>query len=174
MNQNALESRDWRPLAAALVSVTLWSSAFVGIRAATRTIPPGALALGRLTIGSVLLGLLLWRRGALRPTRRDFCLLLIAGLLWFGFYNVALNTSERVVDAGTVAMVVNIAPLIIMALAALFLRERLTSGLLAGGAVAFAGVIVIGLATMSGPMHWRAARRAVSPPPRTSCRRSRS
>lgn len=150
MNQNALESRNWRPFAAALVSVTLWSSAFVGIRAATRTIPPGALALGRLMIGSVLLGLLLWRRGVMRPTRREVGLLLIAGLLWFGLYNVVLNTSERVVDAGTAAMVVNIAPLMIMALAALFLRERLTPGLLAGGAVAFAGVIVIGLATMSG------------------------
>ncbi|HSD31979.1 MAG TPA: DMT family transporter [Gemmatimonadales bacterium] len=150
MSQNTLDSRDWRPLAAALVSVTLWSSAFVGIRAATRTISPGALALGRLTIGSVLLGLLLWRRGVLRPTRRESGLLLVAGLLWFGLYNVALNTSERVVDAGTAAMVVNIAPLMIMALAALFLRERLTAGLLAGGAVAFAGVIIIGLATMSG------------------------
>jgi drug/metabolite transporter (DMT)-like permease len=150
MNQNALESRDWRPLAAALVSVTLWSSAYVGIRAATRTIPPGALALGRLTIGSVLLGLLLWRRGARRPSRRELGLLLVAGLLWFGLYNVALNTAERVVDAGTAAMVVNIAPLMIMALAALFLGERLTTGLLTGGAVAFAGVIVIGLATMSG------------------------
>jgi drug/metabolite transporter (DMT)-like permease len=98
----------------------------------------------------VLLGLLLWRRGGLRPTRREIGLLLVAGLLWFGLYNVALNTSERVVDAGTAAMVVNIAPLMIMALAALFLRERLTAGLLAGGAVAFAGVIIIGLATMSG------------------------
>ena len=97
----------------------------------------------------MLLGLLLWRRGTLRPTRRETGLLVVAGLLWFGLYNVALNTAERVVDAGTAAMVVNIAPLMIMALAALFLRERLTSGLLAGGAVAFAGVIVIGLATMS-------------------------
>ncbi len=142
--------RDWRPLAAALVSVILWSSAFVGIRAATRTIPPGALALGRLLIGSSLLGILLIRRGAVRPTRRDVGLLVIAGLLWFGLYNVALNTAERIVDAGTAAMVVNIAPLLIMALAALFLHERLSRGLLLGGAVAFAGVVLIGLATRSG------------------------
>ena len=150
MTQNAFESREWRPLVAALVSVCLWSSAFVGIRAATRTISPGSLALGRLLIGSVLLGALLLRRRAIRPTRRDLGLLGVAGLLWFGLYNVALNTAERAVDAGTAAMVVNIAPLMIMALAAIFLRERLTSGLLTGGAVAFAGVIVIGLATRSG------------------------
>jgi len=150
MTQDALESRDRRSLAAALVSICLWSSAFVGIRAATRTISPGALALGRLVIGSVLLGALLLRRGAVRPTRRDLGLLGIAGLLWFGLYNVALNTAEQVVDAGTAAMVINIAPLMIMALAAVFLRERLTSGLLVGGAVAFAGVIIMGLATTSG------------------------
>lgn len=152
--ENTSESRDWRPLAAALVSICLWSSAYVGIRAATRTIAPGALALGRLLIGSALLGALLARRGAIRPTRREVGLLCLAGLLWFGLYNVALNTAERAVDAGTAAMVVNIAPLLIMALAALFLKERLTSGLLIGGAVAFLGVICIGLATRSGNAPW--------------------
>src|SRR5262245_8853538 len=150
MAQNAQQSRDWRPLAAALLSICLWSSAFIGIRVATRTIAPGALALGRLIIGSILLGILLLRRGALPITRRDLGLLFIAGLLWFGLYNVALNTAERVVDAGTAAMVINIAPLIVMALAATFLGERLTSGLVLGGAVAFLGVVVIGLATRSG------------------------
>ena len=152
--ENTSESSDWRPLAAALVSICLWSSAYVGIRAATRTIAPGALALGRLTIGSVLLGTLLARRGAIRPTRRELALLCLAGFLWFGLYNVALNSAERAVDAGTAAMVVNIAPLMIMALAALFLKERLTRGLLIGGAVAYLGVICIGLATRSGNAPW--------------------
>jgi drug/metabolite transporter (DMT)-like permease len=152
--ENTSESSDWRPLGAALVSICLWSSAFVGIRAATRTIAPGALALGRLTIGSVLLGLFLARRGALRPSRRELVLLCLAGFLWFGLYNVALNTAERALDAGTAAMVVNIAPLMIMALAALFLKEHLTRGLIIGGAMAFLGVICIGLATRSGNAPW--------------------
>jgi drug/metabolite transporter (DMT)-like permease len=145
-----MRSRDWRPLAAALVSVCLWSSAFVGIRAAGRTISPGGLALGRLLIGSVLLGALLLRRGTVRPSRRDLALLLVAGVLWFGLYNVALNTAERAVDAGTAAMVINIGPLAVLALAAMFLGERVTPALVGGGAVAFAGVVVIGLATASG------------------------
>ena len=143
-------ARDWRALGAALISVCLWSSAFVGIRATADALAPGALALGRLLIGSLLLGVLLLSRGAVRPTRREIALLCLAGLLWFGLYNVTLNTAEHAVDAGTAAMVVNIAPLMIMALAAMFLRERLTPGLLLGAAVAFAGVIVIGLATASG------------------------
>ena len=142
-------SRDWRPLVAALVSVCLWSSAFVGIRAASRSISPGALALGRLLIGTLLLGALLLRRGAVRPSRRDVALLLLAGVLWFGLYNVALNTAERTIDAGTAAMVINIAPLVVLALAAVFLGERVPPALVAGGVVAFAGVLLIGLTTTS-------------------------
>ena len=55
--ENTSESSDWRPLAAALVSICLWSSAYVGIRAATRTIAPGALALGRGIRFAIIAGL---------------------------------------------------------------------------------------------------------------------
>src|SRR5213083_1667472 len=121
------------PLLAALVSVVLWAAAFVGIRAAGRSFSPGALALGRLTIGSVLLGGLVLSRPILRPTKRELGLLVLAGLLWFGVYNLVLNDAERRVDAGTAAMLVLIAPIFIIALAAAFLQERTTPNLLLGG-----------------------------------------
>jgi len=137
------------PLLAALVSVVLWAAAFVGIRAAGRSFSPGPLALGRLVIGSALLGAVVLSRPTIRPTRRELALLVLAGLLWFGVYQVALNEAERSVDAGTAAMLVLIAPIFIVALAAVFLKERTTPNLLLGGALAFAGVVVIGLATSS-------------------------
>lgn len=143
-------TQDWLALAAALVSVVLWASAFIGIRAAGRDFSPGALALGRLLLGSIVLGALVWSGRWVKPTRRQLAIVTFAGLIWFGLYNVVLNEAEQRVDAGTAAMLVNIGPILIVILAALFLRERLTRGLLAGGAVAFAGVIVIGLATTSG------------------------
>ena len=43
--------------AAALLTVTLWASAFVGIRSAGHHLSPGALALGRLLVGSAALGM---------------------------------------------------------------------------------------------------------------------
>ncbi|MGH7525046.1 MAG: DMT family transporter [Gemmatimonadales bacterium] len=138
---------DWRPQAAALISICLWASAFVGIRAVTREIDPGALALGRLTIGTVVLGVLMLGRGIVRPTLREGALLVLTGVLWFGIYNVALNTAERTLDAGTAAMITNLAPILVMVLAWIFLRERLTTALIAGGLIAFAGIIVIGLST---------------------------
>ncbi len=135
---------------AALVSVVLWAAAFVGIRAAGRSFSPGALALGRLALGSALLGALVLSRPTVRPTRRELALLVLAGVLWFGVYQVLLNEAERRVDAGTAAMLVLIAPIFIVALAAVFLQERTTPNLLLGGALAFGGVVVIGLATSSG------------------------
>lgn len=150
MNSRPDSSSTYLPLIAALVAVVLWASAFVGIRAAGRSFSPGALALGRLTIGTVLLGVPTWSRPVVRLSRRDFGLLVIAGLLWFGVYNVVLNDAERRVDAGTAAMLVLIAPIFIIGLAAAFLKERATPNLLLGGALAFAGVIVIGVATSTG------------------------
>jgi drug/metabolite transporter (DMT)-like permease len=137
------------PLLAALVSVVLWAAAFVGIRAAGRSFSPGPLALGRLAIGSVLLGAVVLSRPMVRPTRRELALLVLAGLLWFGVYLLVLNKAEHMVDAGTASMLVLIAPIFIVALAAVFLKERTTPNLLLGGALAFAGVVVIGLATSS-------------------------
>jgi len=133
-----------------LVAVVLWAAAFVGIRAAGRSFSPGALALGRLTLGSLLLGTLTFSRSVVRPTRRELLLLIVAGLLWFGVYNVMLNDAERRVDAGTASMLVLIAPIFIVALAAAFLKERTTPFLLVGGSIAFAGVLVIGFATTTG------------------------
>jgi drug/metabolite transporter (DMT)-like permease len=47
-------------------------------------------------------------------------------------------------------MLIMIAPLLVIALAAVFLAERATPNLLVGGALALAGVVVIGVSTSSG------------------------
>ena len=139
-------------LGAALVTVTLWASAFVGIRDAGQHFSPGALALGRLSIASLALGLIvLWRREPL-PSRRDLGVIAFVGVFWFGLYNIALNEAERRVDAGTAAMLVNVGPILIAVLAGLILREGFPPRLIAGMAIAFAGVIVIGSATSDGSL----------------------
>jgi drug/metabolite transporter (DMT)-like permease len=134
-------------LVAALVTVLLWASAFVGIRAAGEDLSPGALSLGRLAIGSVLLGALALSRGGRWPGRPELPLLFTCGVLWFGLYNPVLNEAEQRVDAGTAAMLVNVGPVLIAVLAGLLLGEGFPRTLLVGVSVAFAGAIVIGLAT---------------------------
>lgn len=139
-------------LAAAGVTVVLWASAFVSIRSAGAAYSPGALALGRLLAGALVLGAVLLIRREGVPPRAAWPGILVSGLLWFGAYMVALNWGEQEVDAGTAAMVVNIGPILIALLGARFLRESLPPRLIAGMVVSFAGAVAVGL-SMSGEGH---------------------
>jgi drug/metabolite transporter (DMT)-like permease len=140
-------------IAAVGVMVCLWASAFVAIRFADRELAPGALALGRLLVGSAALGALVVARRPPLPGRRQLAGIVVCGILWFGIYNVALNAAERRVDAGTAAMLVNIGPILIAILAGSILHEGFPPRLLAGCIVSFAGAVVIGLATSRHGLH---------------------
>jgi drug/metabolite transporter (DMT)-like permease len=124
----------------------LWSSAFVAIRHLGHDVTPGALSLGRLLVAALVLSVLLARSRRSRATRQELVLLLVCGVTWFGVYNIALNDSERRIDAATAAMLVQVGPIVVALLAAVFLGERLTGWLVAGIGVAFGGVVLIGTA----------------------------
>jgi drug/metabolite transporter (DMT)-like permease len=144
----AAESRpDFLAMGAALVSVVLWGSGFVGIRAAGHTFSPGGIALGRLLVSTAVLGVvaILYRQAL--PARRDLFGIAIYGLLWLGIYSVALNAAERLVDAGTAAMLVATGPILIALLGGLFLGEGFPLSLFVGCGIALAGSVLIGFAT---------------------------
>jgi drug/metabolite transporter (DMT)-like permease len=143
-------TRTWLPAAAAAFTLFCWASAFVAIRHLGHSVTPGALTISRLSVAAVVLGVLVFRRTPSWPARRDWPLLLACGVTWFGVYNLALNEAERRIDAGTAAMLIQVGPLLIALLAALFLGERLTAYVLVGIAVAFCGVAVISLANGEG------------------------
>jgi drug/metabolite transporter (DMT)-like permease len=138
---------------AALIAVTLWASAFVAIRDAGRALSPGSLALGRLLVSVTVLSVAaaIWREPF--PKRRDLLGIAAFGVLFLGVYSVSLNAAERHVDAGTAAMLINTGPLLIAILAGVILREGFPRRLLTGCAVAFAGCVLIGLATSRSGSH---------------------
>ncbi|PRB06910.1 DMT family transporter [Microbacterium sp. MYb64] len=139
-------------LIAAVVTVVLWASAFIGIRGAGPHFDPGALALLRMAVGTVALTALALKRGIRLPARRLWLLVVVWGVGWFCIYNLALNAAEHTLDAGTAAMVVNLAPLMVVVFSGLFLREGFPKPLLIGAPIAFGGVVLIGLnsSTKSG------------------------
>ena len=138
------------PLVAVAITLVLWSSAFVAIRHLGGTFSPGAMSLGRLVVGSVALGVVFLLREWKPPTRREWPSLVIIGVLWFGVYNVALNAGELRVDAGTAAMLIQLSPVLVAVLAAVFLGEKATPALGIGLLVAFSGVVLIATSTSDG------------------------
>jgi drug/metabolite transporter (DMT)-like permease len=112
-----------------------------------RGLSPGALALGRLLVASVALGAFALARREGLPSRRDLPGIALCGVLWFALYSVVLNDAERSVDAGTAAMLVNVGPILIAVLAGVVLGEGFPRGLVAGCTIAFAGAVIICIAT---------------------------
>ena len=129
------------------MTVTLWGSAFVSIRDAGKTFSPGSLALGRLLVSLVVLGVAAWIWREPLPERSDLLRIAAFGVLFLGVYSVTLNAAERRVDAGTAAMLINIGPVLIAILAGIFLKEGFPRWLFAGCGVAFSGCVLIGLAS---------------------------
>lgn len=143
-------------VAAMVVTVVLWASAFVGIRAIGPHFSPGSLTLGRLAIAAVVLSLLVLPqmvKTRLLPKGREWWPILACGVMWFGGYNVALNAAEHVLDAGTSALLINVNPILVAIMAGIFLKEGFPRWLIIGSLVAFAGVALIafGSAQSSAP-----------------------
>ena len=130
------------------VTVVLWASAFVGIRAIGPYFSPGSLTLGRLVVAAVVLSFLVLpqlRKSRTMPRGREWLPIAAYGVMWFGGYNVALNAAEHILDAGTSALLINVNPILVAVMAGLFLKEGFPRWLLIGSTVAFAGVALIAL-----------------------------
>lgn len=137
-------------MVAVATSVVLWSSAFVAIRFVARQLGPGELALARLAVGSLALGVAMLVRRERIPRGRAAGFAVLSGLLWFGVYNVALNAAEQRIDAGTSALLVNTGPIFLALLAGWALGEGYPRALMGGCAVSFAGVALIAVGVSGG------------------------
>jgi drug/metabolite transporter (DMT)-like permease len=138
-------------LVAIAVTVVAWASAFIVIRGTAPYFTGGAVALGRLVVGTVLLGIVvLLNRRWVWPSRREWIYIVVFGVAWFAGYNVALNIAEHTIDAGTTSMLVNIGPILIALGAGIFLREGIPKWLAIGAGVAFVGAVVIWIGSTGG------------------------
>ena len=147
-------TRERLLIAAALtVTVLLWASAFVVIRSVGRHLSPGPLALTRLAVGSLALGLAMLLRRQRFPARAAISGSALSGVLWFAAYTLALNAAERWVDPGTSSLLVNTGPIFIALLAGRFLNEGFPRPLLSGCAVAFVGAALIAIGVSGHGSH---------------------
>jgi drug/metabolite transporter (DMT)-like permease len=136
-----------RTAAAVVLAVVLWGSAFIAIRVVGHSLSPAPMALLRLGVAAAALTVLALLKGAarVRLSRTSFLLVGAYAVLWLAGYTVALNAGERYVDAGTAALLVNLAPLLVAFAAGRFLGEGFSRPLVTGSLVALAGTAVIAM-----------------------------
>ena len=138
-------SPDRLAVFAAVVTVLLWASAFVVIRYCGAEFSPGAMAFIRLSVGTIALVAVAAIFRPPLPRGRGLALVIGYGLLWFAAYTIVLNWAEQHLDAGTAALLVNFAPILVAVFAGLFLNEGFPRPLVVGIVIAFAGVVLIAL-----------------------------
>jgi drug/metabolite transporter (DMT)-like permease len=133
----------YRALAAAVTTVILWACAFAVIRAVGEVLSPGSMAFARLLVGTISLALVALRYRRPLPRGRALGFVLGYGVLWFAGYTVVLNWAERHLDAGTAALLVNVAPILVAVVAGIVFRDGFPRPVVIGMLVAFTGVVVI-------------------------------
>jgi len=130
-----------------LVLVTLiWGNSFIAIKHAVQFLAPVELTILRFIPVALIFGVLLLttRRVAFwQMVRRDWLGLVLLGLSGAVAYNLALNTGESRVPAGTASLIISLNPAFTFLLSAVFLKERPTIKKAMGLAIAFLGLYVI-------------------------------
>ncbi len=142
-----IKSFDGRVFAAHALTITLWASAFVGIRVGLEAYTPEQLSLLRFLVGSALLAVVALIKRMPLPEGKDLPAIFVLGGLGFAAYHTALNYGERVVSAGNASLFVSTTPIFAALLSLICFRERLGLWKWIGSAVGFAGVGVISFAT---------------------------
>lgn len=137
-------------LIALLVTLTLWASAFAGIRAGLRDYSASHLALLRFLAASATMAVYALLGAVRLPRRRDLPLMLLMGFVSVAFYHVSLNHGEKTVTAGAASMLIASTPVWAALLARFFFRDRLRTWGWVGIAVSFVGVVLIALGEEGG------------------------
>lgn len=144
------ERLEPKTLAAVIVALLLWASAFAGIKAGLVAYGPGQVALLRfLTASAALAAFAILTRMRL-PDAKDLPRLLACGLLGITIYHVGLNYGEVSVSASAASLIISLGPVFTALMATAFLGERLTWLGWVGIAIAFGGGAVITLGEGSG------------------------
>jgi drug/metabolite transporter (DMT)-like permease len=129
-----------------LLVVLIWGNSFIAIKHAVQFLAPMELTILRFIPVALVFGVLLLttRRAAFwQMVRADWPRLVLLGLLGAVAYNLALNTGERRVPAGTASLIISLNPAFTFILSVLFLKERPTIKKAMGLAIAFLGLYVI-------------------------------
>jgi drug/metabolite transporter (DMT)-like permease len=136
---------------ALVITIILWASAFVGIRAGLETYSAGGVAILRLIVASICM-FFIYKRYAKRDNipMKDKIQLLLIGAIGIGLYNITLNVGEVSIPSGTASFIISQSPVIAMLFAVIFLGEVLSLLAIIGITISIFGVFLISSGQANG------------------------
>ncbi len=125
-----------------IFTILFWGLAFTAIKYSVSYLDPLELASLRFAVADVffVLGLL---AGGFRIQRRDIPAVFILGLFGVSIYHIFLNAGEIYVSSGVASLIISTAPIFVLILSWMFLKEKITGVKVLGILVAFVGVALI-------------------------------
>lgn len=126
-----------------LIATTIWASTFINIKVALLQIQPNTLAFVRFFIASIVLGLICLIKRQPLVARQDWFWVVASGLTGVALYNFLQNQGLKYAGAIDSAILASLAPVFMVLLAWLFLKETITRRQLLGIILAFAGSILV-------------------------------
>ncbi len=127
----------WIILAATII---FWGLAFTAIKYAVMYISPISIATLRFAIADVLFFATVLKS---KIERRDLPAVFVLGLFGVPIYHICLNVEESHISSGIASLIVALAPVFVLVLSWMFLRESISLGKVAGTVLAFSGIALI-------------------------------
>ena len=137
-------------LAAAFVTILVWSSSYSVARVGVRHYDPVAFSALRTVVAAVFLLLLAIPLRVGLPARGDRWRVFSTGFVGVTVYLSLLNTGLEVVESASAAILIALAPIFVALLSMRFIGERLTRSGWMGLVGAFLGVVLVALGEGSG------------------------
>jgi drug/metabolite transporter (DMT)-like permease len=147
---------SWRGWGAFAALGIIWGVPYFFIKISVQELSPVVVAFGRVTLGTLILLPIAWRRGALKSLGGHKAAICGFALAEFIIPFSAISYGERWISSSVTGILIAMVPLSIALIQRFFgVHERLGAWRIAGLALGFVGVVaLLGFGTIAGPLGW--------------------
>jgi drug/metabolite transporter (DMT)-like permease len=147
---------SWRGWGAFAALGIIWGLPYFFIKLSVQELPPVIVAFGRVTLGSLILLPIAWRRGALHALGQHKAAICAFALAEFVIPFLVISFGERWISSSVTGILIAMVPLSITLIQRFFgVHERLGWRRILGLGLGFVGVAaLLGFGTISGPLGW--------------------
>jgi len=125
------------------ITTTIWASTFISIKVALLQVQPNTLAFLRFFGASVVLGLVCLFTGQGLVARKDWLWAATSGITGVTLYNFLQNQGLKYAGAVDSSILASLAPVFMVLLAWLILKEKVTHRQVVGIIIAFSGTFLV-------------------------------